>query len=167
MSGGGGSLIQSTTSGIDASDARICMNSNQLWSFGYVAKLHYDVQNIMLLTYTPPGVTLKFWSHCGSGFSNPGDKSIDRGFESEQKFEIKPVNPFDDYLILHCSGTPEQELALRLVDMTGRLVLNQTIQPGVLPNNSISIPTDDLTGVYFLHVETEPGNFVTRKVVKI
>lgn len=83
---------------------------------------------------------------------------------------VKPssINPFSSNLIIFFIEVPTTPVKTRLLDLQGRSWIETAIQPDELTEGTYSIPTEDLpTGLYFLQMETQPGQFVTRKVMKI
>lgn len=80
---------------------------------------------------------------------------------------IQVVNPFTSALTLLFREHPEQPLTAQLYDVSGRVQVQQTIQPVQVNENQHVLLTADLPpGMYFLRLETAPGVFSTHKVVK-
>lgn len=121
----------------------------------------------------PNGTSLTIHPSCTGGFSpgtNEGDDPITPTIDPVAQAalrNIQVVNPFASDLTLLFSEHPEQPIGAQLCDLSGRMQLQQTIEPGSIAGNQYKLATTDLSpGMYFLRLETAPGVFSTHKVVK-
>ncbi|MBT9395582.1 RICIN domain-containing protein [Hymenobacter sp. NST-14] len=72
----------------------------------------------------------------------------------------------DADLHLTYNATSAQTLGLSLIDLTGRLVLRETVRPAVPGANNLTLPVAGLrNGVYLLRVATAEGQLTRRVVV--
>lgn len=111
--------------------------------------------------------SIKVYSNCRTERSDgePGDATGNQA--PDAPLDIAPVNPFSGQLTLFFSKVPGSPVKTRLLDLQGRLRIQTLIRPWQAANLAYSIPTEELpAGLYFLQVETEPGQVVTRKVMK-
>jgi len=111
----------------------------------------------------------------GGGGHTPGDGNggkvtplITANRAAQQALHnILPVNPFTSNLTLYFQEHPEQPVTAQLFDVSGRVHVQQTIEPGNVSENRYVLNTADLLpGMYFLRLETAPGVFSTHKVMK-
>lgn len=123
--------------------------------------------SIYLAPESSSGVTLSLYACQKNGAEGEGDRST---FHTTQSalYNIFPASPFESDMILYFQEHPEQALTAQLFDVNGRMQLQKTIQPDEMGENRYVLPTAILQpGVYFLRLETAPGVFATRKVVKM
>lgn len=79
---------------------------------------------------------------------------------------LKIKNPVDDIIEIKLKSSNEQEVIIRLLDLSGREIIRkqQSIQPG---QNNFTIGQEKLSpGMYLLNFDFSSGGMVTRKVVK-
>lgn len=108
----------------------------------------------------------------GGGGTTPGggrsdEPSDDTGI-TNSNLKVITVNPFTDLLTLKFPNPPEGPVKTRLIDLQGIPKIETIIQPGEMNENTYSIPTDALpAGLYFLQMETQSGQMIVQKVLKI
>ena len=106
----------------------------------------------------------------GSPGNNEGDDPIPPTIAPVAQATLKNiqvVNPFSSDLTLLFQEHPTQPVTAQLCDVSGRMQLQQTIEPGSIGGNQYKLATSDLQpGMYFLRLETAPGVFSTHKIVK-
>ncbi len=74
-------------------------------------------------------------------------------------------NPFTDNLIVHFPEGPTGPVKTRMLDLQGSIRLETVLPPG---ETTYSLPAENLpAGMYFLQMEVQPGQFITRKVMKL
>lgn len=119
----------------------------------------------------------KIFHGCNGGgeFDGGGSERTELVFESPvaeyaetASLRVSSVNPFSDQLTMFFTETPDKPVKTRLLNLQGIPQIETVIQPAELSENSWSLPTADLpAGLYFLQLETGPGEVVTQKVLKI
>ena len=107
----------------------------------------------------------------GGGGKEGGNRSdgLSGGTEmAGADLKVIAVNPFTNLLTLKFPELPEGPVKTRLIDLQGIPKIETLIQPGEMNENTYSIQTDALpAGLYFLQMETQSGQMIVRKVVKI
>ena len=66
-------------------------------------------------------------------------------------------NPFGSYLMLNGQEESQEEVSLQLIDMQGKLILQQAIVPH---NYKLEIPQNCAPGTYLLNMYTPTGQFI-------
>lgn len=83
--------------------------------------------------------------------------SINIEMKSLSEFSVYP-NPFGSQLNIQLNTLPQGDLNIRLLDMKGRIVFAQTIlSANAQQINSIQVPKDLNSGIYFLQLKNEQG----------
>jgi hypothetical protein len=86
---------------------------------------------------------------------------------ADQLYSLSP-NPFTDNLNFNFFSTVDQNLTVILFDVEGRQVINQLVFAAGNAENKYKITelAGVSSGIYFLRVSTEAGNYFTKKVIK-
>ena len=66
-------------------------------------------------------------------------------------------NPFGTYIMLNGQEESQEEVSLQLIDLQGKLILQQAIVPH---NYKLEIPQDCSPGTYLLNMYTTSGQFI-------
>lgn len=66
-------------------------------------------------------------------------------------------NPFGTYIMLNGQEESQEEVSLQLIDMQGKLILQQAIVPH---NYKLEIPQNCAPGTYLLNIYTPSGQFI-------
>jgi endoglucanase len=133
-----------------------------------------DVQN----NSTADGAAVQQWTYGGSNnqrwyFSDQGAAAARVALATtsaataatDARLEVYPTVT-DAELNVHYTAPASQHLNLRVVDLTGRVIINQTNRSVAAGQNLLTIPiTAVKTGVYLLQLDTPEGQLTRRVVV--
>lgn len=96
---------------------------------------------------------------------NNAKKALSSGINnisSGQGFQINP-NPVSDNLIVNISSDISGIIKFKILDITGKMILQNEIEKTQTHPNQIEIPVLGLKdGIYFLQLSTKEGNFFNK-----
>ncbi|RPD45049.1 T9SS C-terminal target domain-containing protein [Hymenobacter sediminis] len=128
-----------------------------------------DVQN----NSTADGAAIQQWTYGGSDnqrwwFSDQGAARValaTTNAAADARLVVYPTVANTDLNVSY-TATGSQRLALRLLDMTGRVLTSQAERPVGSGQNLIKVPVNGVpAGIYLLQVDTPEGQLVRRVIV--